>query len=110
MLVAMESPSRISAGLVKSKNDESLRSAVSSTWLTLRLWKLKSRFMMKSAIGMRWVLMTPKVRPDSHSDMVSLATATTSSAAITRSAGPGEVREQGTPAGGSENREGDSTA
>ena len=59
MLVAMESPSRISAGLVKSKNEESLRNAVSSTWLTLRLWKLKSRFMMKSAIGIRWVLMTP---------------------------------------------------
>src|ERR1700755_3720526 len=93
MLVAMESPSRISAGLVKSKNEESLRSAVSRTWLTLRLWKLKSRFMMKSAIGMRWVLMTPWVRPDSHSVMVSLAIATTSSAAITRSVGPLYVRE-----------------
>jgi hypothetical protein len=59
MLVAMESPSRVSAGFVKSKNDESLRSAVSSTLLTLRAWKLKSRFRMKSAIGIRCVLMTP---------------------------------------------------
>ena len=67
MLVAMESPSSTSAGLVKSKNEESLRSAVSSTLLTLRLWKLKSRLRMKSAIGITWVLMTPSVRLDSHS-------------------------------------------
>ena len=28
-----------------------MRSSVSSTWLTLRLWKLKSRLRMKSAVG-----------------------------------------------------------
>src|SRR3978361_734139 len=93
MLVAMESPSRISAGFVKSKNDESLVSEFSSTLLTLLFWKLKSRLRIKSAVGIRWVLMMPWVRLDSQSVMVSLAAATTSSAAITRSAGPGTMRD-----------------
>ena len=62
MLVAMASPSSVSAGLVKSKKTKSLRNAVSSTWLTLRDWKLKSRLRMKSAVGMTWLLMTPMVR------------------------------------------------
>src|ERR1700710_1479835 len=54
---------------------------------------------MKSAIGIRWVLMTPWVRLDSHSVMVSLAIATTSSAAITRSAVPVTMRDDVTSAG-----------
>src|SRR5258707_15752142 len=100
MLVAMESPSRISAGLVKSKKDESLVSAFSRTALTLRLWKLKSRLRMKSAVGITWLLITPLVRLDSQSVMVSLEAATTSSAASKRAGGPGPNARQGAEAGG----------
>src|SRR5213080_2549671 len=104
MLVAMESPSRISAGLVKSKKDESLVSAFSRTVLTLRLWKLKSRLRMKSAVGITWLLMIATVRPDSQSVIVFLDTSTTSSAASTRSAVPVTMREQVTSAVCSESR------
>ncbi len=48
--------------------------------------------------------MTPKVRLDSHSEIVSFATATTSSAAITRSAVPVTMREQVTSAVCSDSR------
>ncbi len=54
--------------------------------------------------------MTPWVRPDSHSEMVSLATATTSSAASTRSAVPVTMREQVTSAVCSDSRTWLSTA
>src|SRR5258707_4363438 len=87
MLVAMESPSRISAGLVKSKKEESLVSAFSRTMLTLGLWKLKSRLRMKSAVGITWLLMTPRVRLGLQRVMGFFETATTSSAARARSAG-----------------------
>ncbi|MGY4377027.1 hypothetical protein ACVWZ3_004666 [Bradyrhizobium sp. i1.3.6] len=99
MLVAMLSPSSCSAGLVKSKNTESLCSAVSSKPFSLRVWKLKSRLRTKSAVGMTWLLMMPRVRLVSQSEIVSLATATTSSAASTRSAVPVTMREQVTSAG-----------
>jgi hypothetical protein len=65
---------------------------------------------MKSAVGMRCVLMMPWVRPDSQSVMVSLDAATTSSAAITRSAVPVTIREQVTSAVCSESRTWLSTA
>ena len=99
MLVAMLSPSSCSAGLVKSKNTESLCSAVSSNPFSLRVWKLKSRLRTKSAVGMTWLLMMPRVRLVSQSEIVSLATATTSSAASTTSAVPVTMREQVTSAG-----------
>ena len=110
MLVAMESPSSASAGVVKSKKAESFRSSVSSTELTLRLWKLKSRLRMKSAVGMTWLLMMPTVRVASQSVIVSFDTATTSSAASTRSAVPVTMREQVTSAVCSESRTWLSTA
>ena len=99
MLVAMASPSRASAILVKSRNAESPVSAPCSTLLTLRFWKSKSRLRMKSAIGIRCVLTTPWVRPDSHSVSVSFEIAITSSAAIRRSAVPVTMREQVTSCG-----------
>ena len=59
---------------------------------------------------MTWVLMTPTVRLASQSVMVSLAAATTSSAAITRSAVPVTMREQVTSAVCSDSRTWLSTA
>src|SRR5258708_17050065 len=93
MLVAMESPSRISAGLVKSKNEESFVSAFSITLLTLRLWKLKSRLRMKSAGGSTGLLLTPPVRPGSQRALVSFVAAPPSAPAAPRSsAGGGQGR------------------
>src|SRR5258708_40361567 len=87
MLVAMESPSRISAGLVKSKKEESLVSAFSRTTMTLGLWKLKSRLRMKSAGGITKVLLKRMEGLEWQGGEGFLAATTTPSAATTSCAG-----------------------
>ncbi len=91
---------RLPAAAVKSHEARTPRRAYGApSALDQLALKSKSRWRTKSATGMVWVLTTPTVRFGSHRVTASFEAATTSSAAMSRSAPPVMMRGEVTSSG-----------